>query len=1493
MRIKMQLKKRIQNSLKQIQWVREAPAIICGAITYLILVIIITRAHLDTVTLLYFAPIVAFLSFWLFRFLYTAKETNSAPTQTPIPHFFSKLQRQHDLLFAMTYFILICIILLVPTSVFETQFVTWPALQGIQWARLIAGILLTAFIPGYALIQLIDRKGQLKSPETILFSYILSCFLIPLVGFLILTLNLSLLVYGQLSIIFLHTILLSLFIVITAFRKTCGKTNKKPLETNWKIDYFDLIALIFVLAFTIASPYAVTWNTFPLLVGDAWNHYGWTMSLLTRGFIVHGGVLDPTYPWWFHVYLATAFLTCGIAPINTYIALNFLNALPILGLYAFLSVFFKEKYPKLPATATILACCFMGFGWLYYFSLSLLEQNLSVYQLLRETGNITYDLWINFNFSFNRALRPAEALGFSTFLAALFLLGKKNLNDRYRYSLLAVCVALGYLSHPPEIGLLLVVIFVILLSRLRKTEIKSVHVSIASLSGLSLVLLLDLLAPAPVAIASLAQNPLSSGHTISVAFLLTIILSVIILPLDKIATTLEANQNSQRIKTKFVSFYKKNRILLTLLVTCSLLFVFYLSFIIWFNIRNEFNLASAGVWSESGVGYIPWYFYPMRFGVLGFLTIIATGMLIYSKNQHKQIGLFVVLLYVSIVGTHFIATELQFFAEFRFAPIQLALLSPIAAFGLITILHAVRYHQPSSSVSRKTQQISKISRTTLAAGLLVLIIIGGTGSDLFATASYGSDHTKMTYSEWMGLEYLFFNREPNDAVIAASPHSDTRLHAFSAVPNFLTTERPFLFLTPQSPEMAFYSTRQSNFRYLYENTRDLLTTQETYRQGLFNKHLREYLPLVYQSQDTQIYSIPNFAQPNQSNVAIITPKIDDTRVRSWQEGYYDYTILEPNYLFPIEMLSLANCAFSTYCTPDLRCLDSNYLILPNDLLDPLYGWIDGEFTSLSIGSEGFVENYTAQTDGDVLTFSYQRVGSEEDYYYLQYTGLNVSTRDFPYLIWRGRTEEQNMMISTEILNNSGSSISSFTADTYISGPLSQNVVWHLPANQTIQTLNVTFRGMPDDGKARSYWLDYVGFKTAPTVDIDFSLLQNWTSSGGTLLVFDSYGLGTFAQLLSIQKTNTSEAVNGIGWDSDIINFPEFEVEGTQTVSTQTNVIAEYSFEGVPVTPFAYERQYGTGKIIYVEIKPYFLALQQHTSDNSRRELFSTLGSILGWLELPEFSGISSIGPTAQMAALGPVTASGEIIITSGFGNILGPDPIVLDGINLAQATISPNSSISTAYIGSPSLRMIEVQGPIIMRIETDSVEITSFGRGPYSILSLIDWTNYTISLLPGAAVTLRFRAYSTDHTAIITNGKIGLIKGFINATDTTHTRFVFYQPTVSIRGEISFDTLSIKRPNIPRCHENPASIEGELDFTIAYSEGGLTLFSSFEISLESDVIIYSEPAVTWNEWNIRWYDVDILVPTLSLLVAIGLCSSVVLLWKGFEKEKFKRWLRQE
>lgn len=377
----------------------------------------------------------------------------------------------------------------------------WMEIPLTNWLRFFSSLLLTTFLPGYFFLQILDRKNSISGAAAlIVLSYLLSIFITFLTGYSILLTNNSISSTAPQTVLSIN-LLLALFHYLSNIRR--------KREATTQIELPQTLLLFSILLTIVVGSLIVMYNNFPLTPGDMWTHHGQAIQ--------YSKYFPPleSYPYLFHIYLASLFSLSGIPSAITEQSLYILNFMPVLAFYLALKSWFNRDEDKRIPTIALLLSTLLGFGGICALYLKFIDPTLSIVPLLAETTSKTYDIYMRILY-LPDIVAPIWSIGLPVFFSLLYFLNK-NMDNITRAVVISFLVAVGYLGHEAEVILFTIVLFsYTLFFRQRHSAKLGLYVTL----GLLVVFLLDLVAPIHVYILMKPRT------TLSLPFISSLVLAI-------------------------------------------------------------------------------------------------------------------------------------------------------------------------------------------------------------------------------------------------------------------------------------------------------------------------------------------------------------------------------------------------------------------------------------------------------------------------------------------------------------------------------------------------------------------------------------------------------------------------------------------------------------------------------------------------------------------------------------------------------------------------------------------------------------------------------------------------------------------------------------------------------------------------------------------------------------------------------------------------------
>lgn len=944
---------------------------------------ILLIAKMDSKFLL--SAVLGVLTFFLFILLQSGENQEDLPISN---RFRISFKLSPKIGVAIIYLVCLLIVLFIPSSS-GAQFVNWSLIPALNYVRLFAGVLLSSILPGYGLLVLIDVKRQFKGLALIVFSFFISIFIMGLTSFLSFALGWGLDNIYSLSVIV--NLLIFVAFSLSQLRRTKSLGSEMPdLHSIRRTDYLIIICIFmfFVVGWAFYYSNYQLGNT-----GDMWDHYYTVLHVSQGGLFSTSHLSYLNAETWFSMHFIALIQLSGFPSLNGWMIYAFINFFFILAFYLMVKAIVGENHPRIPVISTVIATLFAGFGWLLVLFLSPTTDDWGL--ILNFAGYSTYNDII---YSFIYGPIP-QYLNLAIFFGLLYIVFRKDKFSIATCFLTAILVAEGLLIHSPEIIFFLLFYYSFILFSKREAFGKLKWFNISFIVGLFVVLIIGLVFP---------------SHFY---FNMNILLPFLFVGIS--LTFLLFRFRPKNIHLNIPKY-------VPIILVCILWVAYFLSFLFWNSTLNlnvngnpTFNLDVVG--NLAAVGSEPWYMYPVSAGLSLFLGLLGLTYLLLSDrskltNANFLIALLVLLFVagkiISLVNANFeigvTYWEKRLYGSFMIIPISI-----FGAFFVIELFNRLRL----------MQTIKKIRKPLLIviSGLLIsMIILSGVGSNVLALdrVSIASQIDPLASASPGELEAFDYLREnaPIDSVILglstwviidnalvhkALVYSDSNRMAYVLTgldhinSPYWFNDKTLQFLDTTNPELFLKVLYSLGVDYLVLNGTDILSPNEypISQNGYLGGHLIKYLPIVFQNNETTVYSVPKLNPPSaESNLTLIVPSYMLNNSLLLDAG----KLVNQTYNLPIDMLAQSGFNYSIKYIEDDSAFNSKHVILSSDKgwsdkqVNQSLAWVNNGGSLIVLNSDGlgaFAKNLsiTSLRNSTILTKEITNNNSR-----VQLVGVNAS-----------------------------------------------------------------------------------------------------------------------------------------------------------------------------------------------------------------------------------------------------------------------------------------------------------------------------------------------------------------------------------------------------------------------------------------------------------------------------------------------------------------------
>ena len=866
------------------------------------------------------------LTFLIFVFLYRSKD-QAAGRQFNFNDIFGS-RVSHKFIFFVLYLVCILIALFIPSAT-DSQFISWLDIKLLNYVRLFAGILLSSILPGYGLLELIDRKHHFKGLALLVSSFFISVFLMGIVSFISFLFN-----WGLTSVFWLGVIVNAAIFVCYSISQlknvALDSENKEPL-INLRIEYL-IIACIFL--FFIVG-WVAYYSSYQLgSTGDMWDHYYTVMRVAKGGLFSSSHLSYLNAETWFSFHFLTLFQLTGFPSLNGWMIYAFINFFFILAFYLMVRAIVGEAHPRVPIISTVIASLFAGFGWLVVTSYNmfrfpnLLGVSSDGGNLLTVAGNATYNDII---YSFIYGPIP-QYFSLSVLFVLIYLMFRKGDFSIASGVLTVFLVAEGLLIHSPEIVFFVLFYYIFLIFAKSENFARLKRFNISILIGLLTVFIVGL--------------PFPSHFYFNMNVLLPALFLAFAL------TFLRFQFKDFRLKSFGFSIPKY----FSVLAVCVLWALYIVSFFAW----NSTIVQGLDIFGELGaVGLKPWYIYPVNSGISLLLGLLGLTYLVLSnqtKLEHSKflaislLSVFIAGIIISFANVNLIGNgtywEKRLYGSFMIIPVSI-----FGAFFITELFSKLHFRQTIGKAKRPFFAI-------LSGFLILIIVLSGVGSNVLALdftsiAAQTDPLAILNYSELeikgliQGLDYLRANTSANSVVLGLSAASNRLGYVFSGSNHlnsvYWLSNPPLQYIDTANPELFLKTLYSLGIDYLFVMKGENLSST-----GFLGSGLIDYLPVDFHNNETAIYSVPKMNPPSaESSLTLVVPEymLNDTRIsnagvpanRTFNAANFtfnpsNFTFNPANRTFnlPIDMLSQSGLDYCLKFSGDESVFNSSFIVLSSD-----------------------------------------------------------------------------------------------------------------------------------------------------------------------------------------------------------------------------------------------------------------------------------------------------------------------------------------------------------------------------------------------------------------------------------------------------------------------------------------------------------------------------------------------------------------------------------
>jgi hypothetical protein len=346
-----------------------------------------------------------------------------------------------------------------------------------------------------------------------------------------------------------------------------------------------------------------------------------------------------------------------------------------------------------------------------------------------------------------------------------------------------------------------------------------------------------------------------------------------------------------------------------------------------------------------------------------------------------------------------------------------------------------------------------------------------------------------------------------------------------------------------------------------------------------------------------------------------------------------------------------------------------------------------------------------------------------------------------------------------------------------------------------------------------------------------NFVKNATYSVDSITFYKTYPLPPnygFSNDLSLYEKNSVSA-NGIESQSGTLSFSApLSIPVIASYDASVRTLANYTNNNMPVCPYIFTKTVGNGQITYLEVAPYFDAIEDLTG-NISRSFFQNIGSLVNVANLslnvdipnwtiyfPQFDYVTN-----------PVDLTGTININTEFAQF--PNLVV------ARLSITPNNSDETKIIGfnNSVVTQVNYNYPVKSTLIASNVQLVNeIGIDHYSNIKINGNFNVTMQIPKNVEINVTIlEGENNSVTESFTDSVITFY--LINSCSSV---VLVKSPTISLNdGTASFGLAEVYRNHyeMPLYYDDgssPFQIVGNVTFTIEYCDNNVSFLSNFDFN---------------------------------------------------------------
>jgi len=719
-------------------------------------------------------------------------------------HITFKLSLPSKILLPVIYIACLIIVSLLP-SISKGIFIQLSSVKMFSWIRVLAGLLLGIFLPGFTILSLFNHK--LTPSLLLLSSFLLSIFINALTAFITLVFAQSFLPW----IFIINALIIVLSLIKMLRNRGCHLTKHVSIVLdNEHILMF--LLLLFQLSLLV-SVFLLSRLTVP--DGDMWDHASMA-TRIEKGALTRFGVL--TYPPFFPLHLFSVSQLSGLPALSISKVLGLFNLFIILAFYDLALVLTNNR-----STAFLSTFIFTTFGSFTFLVQAMLgKMSTDIQSLSQNFFQISWKtMLINsvYTISNIHAYAPAP-LHLLSLLVLTSLVIRKD-KAWISYMLEIILILNLFLLHIAETVYVLIFLFSALMVGL--SDIKdSFFLTLGVWLGVAIISSLPFIK---------ADIPIYIGILYVIVLIFTVLYGRF---LRKIFILILSRKIANIALNNFIKIILAFVILFSYGILLSIWKVLY--------IDKDWYITSL----LHNLGVAPTYFMPVAFGLPLLISVVYFSKCLLLRNSLPQKnGKILAFLGMAFVLAYFFGKSITFLN--LFGDIVYRELRILSVFGgiIFSIVSGLALHEVCEYF--KSLNINWKSVMAVSLGLLILLNSGSTFLSATFWSNIGMEAYPMSSSELQALDFLKQKVNPSNVILTYRDARSTKVGLTGAT-TLIRYRVPFTSLSPSIPKAYLQIV---DYIYLTKQDYNMIQKSDTYMKSILN-----ILPIIFNNSEVLIFEAP-------------------------------------------------------------------------------------------------------------------------------------------------------------------------------------------------------------------------------------------------------------------------------------------------------------------------------------------------------------------------------------------------------------------------------------------------------------------------------------------------------------------------------------------------------------------------------------------------------------------------------------------------------------